>query len=198
MPAVITGNAANALPMIMVNTAMPTAYVVTTANGRSSGIQRCAIPETTLPTPAIANNAPSAASICGNTAAQPTASSSRRASRMGAKTGGRSITIPIVNATMVATASDITVTCVKSTSGEPLSVMRLKKIVPSTVTIGMVRAGTKSVFPQRCALASRSSRVPASALLWPSPRILAASTIPITRNPLIMSGRREPKRNVTE
>src|SRR5204863_192648 len=31
MPAVITGNAANALPMIMVNTAMPTAYVAGTS-----------------------------------------------------------------------------------------------------------------------------------------------------------------------
>ena len=40
IPAVITGKAANALPMIIVNAAMPTAYVVTTAAGWSSGIQR--------------------------------------------------------------------------------------------------------------------------------------------------------------
>ena len=42
------------------------------------------MPVTTFPTPAIANSAPSAASICGSTAAQPTASSSRRASLIGA------------------------------------------------------------------------------------------------------------------
>ena len=63
IPAVITGNAAKAFPMIIVNAAIPIAYVVTTANGLFSGIQRCARPETTLPTPAIANSAPSAASI---------------------------------------------------------------------------------------------------------------------------------------
>ena len=53
-----------------------------------------AIPVTTFPTPAIANNAPSAASICGSTAAHPTASSSRRASLIGARSGGLSIAMP--------------------------------------------------------------------------------------------------------
>src|SRR5712671_5971497 len=63
IPAVITVNAAKALPMIIVNTAIPSAYVTTTTNGLSSGIQRWANPDTTAPTPAIAKSAPSAASI---------------------------------------------------------------------------------------------------------------------------------------
>ena len=176
---------------------MPMAYVVTTSNGRSSGSHRCAIPETTLPTPARANSAPSAASICGKTAAHPTASSRRRASRMGANSGGLSMIIPIVSATMVATASEMTVTCLTSTTGEPLTRIFLKTIVPSTVTIGIASAGMKSLFPQRRALASCSSRVPPSILPWPSPRMLATSTIAITRNPFAKSGRYEPTRKVT-
>ena len=107
MPAVITGNAANALPMIAVNSAMPTVYVATTTNGVSSGIHRCKIPATIGPTPASANIAPSAASICGSTAAQLTASISRRASTIGAVSGGRSITTPTMNATTVAMPSEI-------------------------------------------------------------------------------------------
>ena len=84
MPAVITGNAANALPMIAVKSAMPTVYATTAANGVLSGIHRCTMPAMIGPTPASANIAPSAASVCGSTAAQLTASISRRASTIGA------------------------------------------------------------------------------------------------------------------
>ena len=119
MPAIITGNAANALPIMKVNIAMPTVYVATAAIGEFSGIHRCAIDVTICPTPAVANTAPSAASVCGSTAAQPTVSISRRASRIGASAGGRSISIPTTSATIVAMASEMSVTCFGSTSGAP-------------------------------------------------------------------------------
>ena len=71
IPAVMTGKAANAFPIIIVNIAIPIAYVVTAAKGLPSGSHRPANSLTAVPTPAIANSAPSAASICGRTAAQP-------------------------------------------------------------------------------------------------------------------------------
>ena len=49
---------------------MPTVYATTAARGVFSGIHRCTIPAMSGPTPASANIAPSAASVCGSTAAQ--------------------------------------------------------------------------------------------------------------------------------
>ena len=69
----------------------------------------------------------------------------------------RSIVIPIASATSVASASEITVTCLGSTSGAPPISIRFSTKVPSSVTTGIVSAGMNSRLPQRFALASRSS-----------------------------------------
>jgi hypothetical protein len=82
------------------------------------------------------------------------ASRSRRASLIGARSGGRSITIPIVRATSVAMASDITVTCLTSTIGVPPISILFSAKVPSTVSTGIVSAGMNSLFPQRFALSA--------------------------------------------
>ncbi len=146
----------------------------------------------------MANSAPSAASICGRTAAHPIASSSRRASLTGASSGGRSIAIPTASATRVASASEMTVTCLRSTSGTPPGCTLLNSKVPSTVMTGMVSAGMKSLFPQRLALSACASRDEPSCFPCPRPRILATRTIAITRKPLTRSGRYDPTRKVSE
>src|SRR5512143_3216966 len=107
--------------MMLVNNAMPIVYVATTANVVLSGIQRARIPATVGPTPASANIAPRAASICGSTAAQLTASINRRASIIGALGGGRNITIPTISATTVASPNEMSVTCLGSTSATPFT-----------------------------------------------------------------------------
>ena len=80
MPAIMTGNAANALPMIAVNATMPNANASKQASGDCVGIAaatRCATPS---PTPVAANTAPSIASSIGSSAAHDSASSRRAVS----------------------------------------------------------------------------------------------------------------------
>src|SRR6185503_2703299 len=196
MPAVMTGNAANALPMMVVKTAMPIAYAATAANAVLSGIQRSMICATIGPTPASANIAPSAASTCGSTAAQPTASIKRRPSFIGVESGGRSMMIPTISATTVATPSEISVTCFGSTRGVPWMTTCLNPNVPARVTAGIVNAGTNSQLPKRFALAVRSSFVADSGGAPLNLPIAITSVIAMTTSPFTKLGTYDPKKNV--
>ena len=62
IPAVITGNAANALPMITVNSTIPRPYASTQARRLSAGISIDTMDATASPTPLAANTPPSASS----------------------------------------------------------------------------------------------------------------------------------------
>ena len=155
-----------------------------------------AIVDTAFPTPAAAKTAPSAASICGSTAAHPTWSSSRRASRTGVASPGRSITIATVNAMIVASARATSVTCFGSTSATPPMRTSRSVSVPTSASTGISNAGMNNLFPHLAALAWRDS----SLVLSPpprTPRVLATIAIAITIAPVAASARYEPNRNVT-
>ncbi len=76
--------------MIIVNSAMPRPKTRTVRNTLPSGMTKRVASPITVPTPAAAKTTPSAASICGSTAAQPIASIRRRPSCSGAIAGGLS------------------------------------------------------------------------------------------------------------
>ena len=79
--------------MIIVNSAMPRPKTSDGEEARCLREWRRGWPRRrSSPTPAVAKTTPSAASICGSTAAQPIASISRRPSCSGAEAGGRSQT----------------------------------------------------------------------------------------------------------
>ena len=84
----MTGKAAKALPVMIVNIAMPSAKT-STARKRLPGGRIAKVPSRIRPeTPALSKTTPIATSNCGSTAAQPIASMSRRPSCSGAVTGG--------------------------------------------------------------------------------------------------------------
>ncbi len=140
--------------------------------------------------------APSAASICGKTAAQLTASSNRRASTMGMASRGLSIATPTTRAARIPSASATSVTCRASTSGVPCQLKVLSPNVPASVIAGIVSAGMKSRLPQWRALASRSAGPAASGGGAPRPRNAATHTMRITSAPFTTSGSFDPNKNV--
>ncbi|BCJ38718.1 hypothetical protein Athai_62210 [Actinocatenispora thailandica] len=184
--AVMIGNAAKALPMMMVNSAMPRQYTTTPPISEPCGSTWLVTLPTAVPTPAAVNSWPRVASICGSTAAQPIASSSRRPSRIGVSSPpsavvGRSITRPTATATIAATPSPISVSEPVSSSGVAPIRTFTSTAANSTATAGTTRAGTNSRLPNRSAPALRrassgppavprdSCRVPTSAAITSTP-----------------------------
>ena len=152
-------------------------------------------PDTTPPTPATANSAPSAASICGRIAAQPTASIVWRASFTACTGESRSIASATANATSVPSTSEISVTLFCSTNGTSFNAN-----VPISVTTGISSAGRNNLLPKRCASVSRRTAAasPASSDLprpsLPEPAITASA---IARQPVTKCGSSAPNRNVS-
>ena len=161
----------------------------------SSGTNRPRSSAMRSPTPAAANRAPSAASICGRTAAQPTRSMRRRASWAGARTGWRSITTATTTAIVAEKPSAMRERFFGSTSGEPVAACDLSARVVTSVHAGTRRAGTNRRFFQRCADARRASAVVERGSPRPRPPRPATRTRTMTRHPFTKSGRREPKRS---
>ena len=151
---------------------------------------------TARPTPAIANTAPSAESICGSSAAQPSRSINLRPSSSAASTFSRNRTRHSATAIIAANASPTSVACMGSISGSPPMTTRLRTTEANTVTIGIASAGTKMRLPNLCASRLRWSGVVVAGRPTPNPTVPAIATIAITSRPLPKSPSRSPNRKL--
>ncbi len=161
------------------------------------GIQAVTRSPTTWPTPARAKTAPSAASICGSNAAQPTVSISLRPSCSGLISGWRSRMTPTATAMTAARAREISVACLGSSSGTPPTCSGFSTRTPKITTRGRVSAGMNSFSPNRSESARRSCGVVVAGWPRPSRPKPAISARPRTRKPLPRSPSRSPARKLT-
>src|SRR6185437_7668960 len=157
MPAISTGKAAKALPMMTVNSTMPSPNATTQASALLTGISRRTRSATAVPTPVAANTPPSAASVNGSSAAQPSVSSSRRPSDNPASGRARVTHSAAISAATQASASPVRVMRVGSNRCTPPTTMYAPNKATSSVTSGISKAGPNSLWRRRNASASRSA-----------------------------------------